>query len=235
MLLSHWSIRFIRISLAIVAARTFNMAVFAQSVEPNSIKALKVAQASAVSGQRDFAIILLMAPAGKQGVSVSLTAIGEGRASLSMPETVTIPAGKSAAAFPFTVARNISSPLSVRLQARLGDASPQEAMLALVPISVGSLEFIPGTLVAGHDVTVLVTLNQSSEKPIRITLSCEAPGITIDPKAASLLSSGTVPLFRVSAARSNQRRTVTLRALANGQILKKTITILPSSREGNRK
>lgn len=197
-----------------------------------AVQALKFSSNTLVAGQRPQGIILLTSRAEGRGSTVSLSLEGSGKQFVSVPDSVLVPTGKTAAAFPITIARGLTMPQTVRIQARIGQTKPQEAELTLTPISIGSLTFVPESPTAGHEATVLVTLNGLPEKPIKVQLTCAEPEVKIEPKVASLGSQDSTPLFRLFVPQGMKKRTITLTALANGQTFQKTITLVPSTKEG---
>lgn len=198
----------------------------------NAVRTITLSAPSVVSGQAGVGVIVLTQPAIKGEDSIRLSVDGPGKALLQLPDQITISPGKTAAPFRFLAAQGVESRQAVRLLARLGQAPPQAVELMIVPISVGTLEIGASELAGGHDAMVLVGLNHASSKPVTIQLTSSEPGVVIEPRAASLRSTEPTPLFRVTAPKIAKRRTITLTALANGQTFQKSISLVPSTKEG---
>lgn len=197
-----------------------------------AVRSIKLPFTTLVSGQQGIGVVQLSAHAGEKGSTVTLSTEGMGKALLVLPEKIFVPSGKTAASFRFTVARGVSSPQAVRIQARVGQTPLQETDLTLVPVSVGSLQLIPEQLTSGQDATVLVALNQTPDTPVRVQLTCAEPGVVIEPGVATLGTTDPTPLFRITTTHAVKTKTITLTAIANGQSYQKTITLVPSTREG---
>lgn len=191
-------------------------------------------QPSAIFGGNDGTGVVSLvtgyvAPAG--GAFVMLT---NGNPNLvSIPSSVTIPAGQSNASFPIqTNTTGVTTP--VNISASYGGATKTAVLTVSAPsqnIPISSVTLSPDTTVGGNNIGVRVTVNLASGAPAEgatIMLSSSNPAIVSLPRSINIFFSGQTSAFKDFAAASVSVTTqVTITATYGGSSQSAVLTVTP--------
>jgi hypothetical protein len=170
-----------------------------------------------------------VAPSG--GAAVILT---NNNASLvSLPASVTIPAGLSDASFPIqTVTTGTTTP--VNISASYGGATKTAVLTVAAPsqnIPISSVTLSPSTVVGGSNIGVRVTVNLSAGAPLEgatIMLASSNPSVVAVPRTVRTNFSGQMSAFADVVARTVSAPTqITLTATYGNSSQSAILTVTP--------
>ncbi len=136
-------------------------------VNPSGITllALSVAPASVIGGNSSAGVVVLSKAAPTGGVTVALAS---GDATIGVPASVMVPAGKTSASFAIST-QVVASPKSAIISATLGVT--KMATLNVRMPGVGSLILIPSSVSGGDTSIGIVTLEAASGVPVVVTIT----------------------------------------------------------------
>jgi probable HAF family extracellular repeat protein len=148
--------------------------------------------------------------AGASDITVKLSSSNKG---VTVPATVTIPAGKTKATFPITTAANTANDL-VTISTKYNDW-PFSQKLLISPV-VKSLSLSPSTVIAGGSTTGTVTLRSKAVADSPVTLSSASKDATV-PATVIIPAGATSATFPVTtAATVASDESVTIKASSGG-------------------
>lgn len=152
---------------------------------------------------------------------------------VSMPSSVTIPAGQTNASFPYdTNTTGITTPVSV--SASYGGATKTATLTVSAPsqnIPISSVALSPSTVVGGSNIGVRITVNLASGSPLegaRINLSSSNPAIVSVPRVIRTNFQGQTSAFADVAATTVSAPTqITITATYGGSTQSAVLTVTP--------
>ncbi|MGC2238556.1 MAG: FG-GAP-like repeat-containing protein [Pyrinomonadaceae bacterium] len=152
---------------------------------------------------------------------------------VSMPSSVTIPAGQTNASFPYeTNTTGVTTP--VNISASYGGATKTATLTIAAPsqnIPISSVTLSPSTVVVGGNIGVRITVNLASGSPLegaRIMLSSSNPAIVVVPRVIRTNFEGQTSAFTdVSAATVSAPTQVTITATYGGSTQSAILTVTP--------
>ncbi|WP_301002435.1 fibronectin type III domain-containing protein [Capsulimonas corticalis] len=165
---------------------TVNLSATVGVATPNLLS-LTVAPSTVAGGATVMATIALDSNAPNGGQPVNL--YSDTPSLLSLPPTVSVPAGQSAYSFPVTVTPT-GTGATVTATANLGAVS-KTAQLIVTPSLLASLTIAPGTVVGGNASVGTVTLFSKQSGSTVVNLASGSPSATV-------LSTVTVPAQQLS-------------------------------------
>ena len=165
------------------------------------------------------------------GTAVSLAS---SNASLSVPASVTIPAGAATATFPATAAATITSNQSATVTATLGGSAQTTNISLLAPVLISTLACNPPVLGPGALSICLVTLTQNAPSGGASLTLISSNALLAIPASVTVATAANTATFTASAAASipsNQSATLTAALGASSQtsVISLTATVLVSS------
>jgi hypothetical protein len=154
---------------------------------------------------------------------------------VSLPASVTIPAGQTNASFPIqTVTTGVTTP--VNINASYGGATKTATLTVNAPsqnIPLASVTLSPGTVAGGSNIGVRVTVNLSAGAPTEgatIMLASNNPAITNVPRTVRANFSGQTSVFTdVVATTVSAPTQVTITATYGGSSQSAMLTVTPPS------
>ena len=191
-------------------------------VNPSGITllALSVAPASVIGGNSSVGVVVLSKAAPAGGVTVALAS---GDATIGVPASVTVPAGKTSASFPIST-QIVAAPKSAIISAALG-ATKMATLNVRMP-GVGSLILIP-TNVSGGDTSIgIVTLEAPSAAPVVVTITSSKTQAV--PDAVIVIAAGdTTGTFSIATSAVSSTTTATITAKGNNIAKSQALVISP--------
>ena len=187
----------------------------------SALSGLSCANGSMTAAGTDNCTVSLGAPAGSGGLTVRLAS---SNSAVSLPASVTVPAGATSANFAATVAA-VSTATSVTLTASAGGVNQTFALVlgansSALNVSTTSLNF--GTVSLNSPVTQSLTLSSSSVLPVTVSIATVAgPGFSLAGNTFPLsISTGQSVTFNVvfdpsSAGAASGTLTVLSTSLSN--------------------
>ncbi|MGB7924014.1 MAG: FG-GAP-like repeat-containing protein [Pyrinomonadaceae bacterium] len=202
---------------------------------PLSIGSIQM-QPSAVFGGNDTSGVVTLttghvAPGG--GAVVSL--INDNPNLISMPASVTIPAGQSNASFPVQT-MTTGTTTAVNISASYGGATKTATLTVSAPsqnVPISSVTLTPNTVVGGSNIGVRVTVNLSAGAPTEgatIMLASSNPAVVSVPRTIRTNFSGQTSAFTDVAAMTVSAPTqVTITATYGSSSQSAILTVTPPS------
>ncbi|MDX1932312.1 MAG: hypothetical protein SFU56_06885 [Capsulimonadales bacterium] len=187
-----------------------------------TVQSLTFAPASVLGGQRATGIISLSGKAPTGGVTIALHS-GDS-ATVPVPATVTIPAGRSSASFASVTAK-VTTDKAVPVTAALGSSNVVRVLTVGVP-KIASLELVPSTVFGGETAIGVVTLNSPTPVPVTVTISSDDNAAF--PEMTLIIPAGQqVGAFFIDTNTVTATTTATITVAANGSAKSKMLTITP--------
>ncbi|HEY0426770.1 MAG TPA: FG-GAP-like repeat-containing protein [Pyrinomonadaceae bacterium] len=202
-------------------------------VTPLAVGSLAMQPAAVFGGDGGSGVVTLatghVAPIGGAFVTLS----NDNANLVSMPSSVTIPAGQTSASFSYlTGTTGITTPVNV--SASYGGATKTATLTVAAPsqnIPISSVTLSPSTVVGGSNIGVRVTVNLASGAPIEgatIMLSSSNPSVVPVPRTIRANFSGQTSAFTdVAAATVSAPTQVTITATYGGSTQSAILTVTP--------
>jgi hypothetical protein len=195
-------------------------------VDPSSValKAFVLTPAILVGGNVTVCTVSLtgLAPAGGAVVGLSIS----NPALVTVPATVTIPAGWSHTAFLISTPQ-VTANQSLNVSATLGTVT-KIVKLQVTPTGVGTLTLVPNSLQGGVETASgIVTLQSAVQTSTTVTITSSNTTYAI-PDATIVIPAGQLTgIFRIDTATNKTGKPIkaTITATANGISAKSTLTI----------
>lgn len=173
---------------------------------------------SSVSGR-----VYLTGAAPTGGVRVTLRS--EDTSVVTVPVSVTIPAGSSSASFSALTSR-VSTTSPVTISASAGGSTVSTA-LTVAPLQPKGWGTFPTSVTVGNSIEAVVTLNGNPPSGgIDVTISSSNPSAA-SVSAKLRVGPGTSGIFSITGGAVSTPTEVTISATLNGGTISKTITVLP--------
>ena len=147
---------------------------------------------------------------------------------VSLPSTITVPAGASAITFPVTTTPVSSATTTYILVLTTSYKSPpQRYIFTILPPSVASLSLSPASVTGGASSTGTVTLNGPAPTgSTAVSLASSSPSATV-PSSVTVPAGSTSATFPVSTSAVASATAATLSAAAGGATQTATLTVNP--------
>ena len=153
--------------------------------------------------------------------------ISDNNAGLTVPFSVVVTSGATAATFSANAGSTISSVQTVTVTATLGSSSQTASVTLLPPLALASLLCSPTSLGAGATSTCTVSLNQPAPGSTTVTVSDNNTGLTV-PASVSISSGATSVNFSATAAGTiGSTQTVVVTASLSSSTQTASVTLLP--------
>ncbi|RYG37605.1 hypothetical protein EON81_06180 [bacterium] len=163
--------------------------------------------------------LTIAAPAG--GTTVTLVS---SNASLTVPATVTVPAGQYAATFDAFSSDVATDSLPV-VTATAGGVSASSGV-TVKPLSVSGLTLSASTVAGGGTVTGTVTLNTAVAVDTVVTLTSADPVASV-PATVTILAGGKTATFTVSTSAIASAKNVKITVVKHGSSVYRTLKVTP--------
>jgi hypothetical protein len=200
---------------------------------PLSVGSVQMQPPSIFGGDSGSGVVSLatghVAPAG--GALVSLS--NDNPNLVSMPSSVSIPAGQTSASFPYdTNTIGITTPVNV--SGSYGGVTKTAVLTVAAPsqnIPISSVTLSPSTVVGGSNIGVRITVNLASGSPLegaRINLSSSNPAVVAVPRVIRTNFEGQTSAFADVAATTVSAPTeVTITAVYGSSTQSAILTVTP--------
>lgn len=153
----------------------------------------------------------LSGPAGSGGVTVTL---GSSTTSLTVPASVTVPAGSSSAAFTAT-AGSITTAQTATITAKLNSSSANTSIALVTTVQISSLQCAASSLAQNASTTCIVNLSRAtSSDGVTVTLVSSSTALTVP--ATVLVVSASSASFTASTKTISSGQTASITATLNG-------------------
>ncbi len=176
--------------------------------------------ASAVEGAVGVTGTVTVSPAAGGNLTVALSS--SDTASLTVPATVTIPAGQASATFPITIADDaiLNGTRAVTVSAHIASWIDATANMSVLDNEQSTLSlFLPSTVAEGSTATGTVSASGTLLNPLTVSLSSNTTSRLTVPSSVTIpagSSSATFTLTGVENAATDGAATVTVTASAGG-------------------
>src|SRR5579883_716270 len=189
-----------------------------------AVSAIACSPTSIVAGQQTVCTVALSGPAPNGGFVVSLSSVANG-ALLSLPASLTIPAGASSATFNAT-GLTTSTGQTVIINATSNGVGAATA-ITVSPAATLSLACSPASVTAGFSSACTVTLPSATPSGgAVVTLSSSAPA-AITPSSLSISPGASSGTFTVSTSKVTSNVMATITATYSGSSATSSIAIQP--------
>jgi hypothetical protein len=189
------------------------------SASPARLSSLSIAPATVVGGNTATGTVGLDAAAPPEGALVTLASTGP----VSVPASVTVPAGATTAGFPISTSGVTSPSPGTVLAGYNGDS--RQAGLTVSPAALAALSLNPSTVASGGTSTGTVALNGAAAGAGAVVqLSSSSPSAATVPSSVAISAGSTSATFTVSAKLVNSA-TATISATYAGVTKTAVLTI----------
>ena len=190
-------------------------------VAPTVLSSLSCSPASLTSGATSTCAVTVTQPAGSGGVAVALAS---GSSALSVPATVSIPAGVTTATFAAT-AGAFSSTQTAVVTATLNGSSQTASVILTTPTQGISVSCTPASLASGATSTCTVTLTQpAGAGGATLALASSTQTLTV-PASMSVATGTSTATFSATAGTIAATQSAVLTATLNGASSTASITL----------
>lgn len=179
---------------------------------PASISKLRLSNSSVAAGNSVTGTISLNGKAGPKGLEVSLKSDSD---YVSVPDSVTVAAGKSSATFTVKTSTAVK-PFDATITANDG-VNGVSAALSLQVVVVKSITFSSASVTGGKSITATVTLSGPATKDgLTIKISNENQDVANAPESVQVESGAKTATFKITTAPVSESATVSI-TLSDGQ------------------
>jgi hypothetical protein len=228
----RWNNDILNPAFAALTANDFEVIQLGYNPSPGgavAVKSLTLTPASVIGGQSATGVVNLTGPAPTNGAVVRLTSANS---AASIPSSVTIASGASAASFPVTTV-SVSATTFGNMSASYAGVT-KTASLTVQPApspALSSLTVNPSRVNGGATATGAVTLTAPAPVGgIMIPLASSAPTKARTPVAVAVNAGAPEATFAITTARVSKTTTVTIRASYNGVTKSAALTIQKTRR-----
>ncbi len=191
-----------------------------------SVVAITLEPITLASGGSGSGTVGISQPAPASGIAVNLSA---DNAAVSLPATVTIPAGEQMATFTYQVG-GVNSKTTANISASLGNK--KSAALTIIPVAASLISFNPTSISAGSTSVGTVTINgPGAIGGTDVALSSNSGSVAV-PLKVTVPAGQTTATFTATANGVNLLTTATVTATLNGQSLTAQLTVNPAALSG---
>jgi|GEM_PF-1297825 len=187
-----------------------------------TLSGLAFSPSTVAGGNSSLGTLTLSSPAPSGGLSVSLSS---SNSAVTVPATLTIPAGSSSATFTATTVP-VSSNVSSTVTASVNGASTTATLNVTAP-SVVNLVLNPGVVVGGNPSTGVVSLSSAAPASFVVKLSSSKNEASV-PASVTIPAGATSATFSVSTVTVSSQVIATIGASANGTAATASLTVNPS-------
>lgn len=187
---------------------------------PHSVS---LAQASITGGSATTATVLIsgLAPAGGLQVRLASSSLA-----MSVPSTVTIPAGQMSASI--NIQTNVVSVDSTAVLSATANGVRARSTLAILGPRIQTLTLSPSTIASGGTITGTVTLNVAAPTGGKVvTLASANTAVATVAAAVTVPAGQTAATFTVTAGTVAANTTVAISATTNGSTTSANLTVTP--------
>ena len=172
-------------------------------------------------GAKASGLVTLTAPAPIGGATVQLLS---DKASVTVPPSVVVPAGKLSAAFSATT-QVVGERVDADITAKLNGEDVDGALYVMPPV-VSSVVLTPSSVKGGTAATGVVKLAKAVTVPVMVTLSSSASGVATVPQTVVIPAGAVSVAFQVSTQTVTANKTVTIAATTGVTTKTGTLTVL---------
>jgi len=190
-------------------------------------KTLTIAPSVVTGGSGAVGTVTLSAAAATGGVVVTLTSLDP---SVSVPATVTVPAGSTTVTFPLTTSR-VNSDRASLISAEV-DGTVAVSTLLVRRIALRSITFAPSSVVGGTSSTG--TVNLASAAPtggVSVALLSTDSAVQV-PATVEVAEGATSATFTATTGAVASNRAVSVRAIYGGGSVRATLLVTPGRLNG---
>ena len=191
-----------------------------------AISALQCSPTTILSGATTSCTVTLSQAASSGGSVVSLTS---NSAALTVPVSVTLPAGSTSASFIGT-AKSVTTNQSATVTASLNGTSASASLTitpTITPVTVSALQCSPTTVVSGASTACTVTLSQAAPSGGSVVnLSSNLAALTV-PASVSIVANSLSASFNAAAGSVTVNTPATVTAALNGSSTTAAVTVAP--------
>lgn len=190
-------------------------------VVPRSV-ALSLVPTSVLGGLGGQGLVTLPAAAGSGGAVVQLSS-GD-PAHVSVPASVTVPAGSQSATFQIATAV-VTTATNVAISASYGTTS--SAVLQVGPLAVSSVSLSPASVIGGQGITGTVQLNGTATASTAVTLASTIPSVATVPASVTVPAGASSATFAVSTEAVGSGTTFSITATLGASSASTPLTVNP--------
>jgi hypothetical protein len=187
-----------------------------------AVNLVGIAPNSVQGGLPAIGVVTLVSAAPTGGIPVSLT----GNSYLTVPSTVTVPAGKHNAQF-LVQTSAVSGPQNGVITAVSGGVT-KSTMLRIVPAALAALTPLPGSIQSGEDSIGVIQLAAPTLTSVTVTVSSSNPAVaSLDVASVTIPAGQSLGTFNITAGTVAAATKVTLTAKLYGVSKTATLTVTP--------
>lgn len=208
----------------IIAGTGTNSRSFTETITPAEISGITVNPSSVQGGLPTSGTITLNGPAGPNGTIVTLSS---NNLAVSVPTSITIPAGYSFATFTASTTPMVT-PANVTLTASLNGIT-FSTTITVTPITLISLSVTPQSIPGGIKASGIVSVNGPAPgSGMVVKLSSNSSYLTI-PQSITVLPGQTSASFTLTTAPTSTQKSATITAQSGPVSLSTKIQVVPAS------
>lgn len=201
------------------------------SSTPPAFGSMTASPSSVVGGSSSQITVSLasgtVAPAGGLNLSVS----SSNTSVVTVPSSVTIPAGSSSVRFTATT-RSVTSSQSVTVRASNNQLGSRQVTLTVTPaptsvVQISSLTLSPSTVTGGSTVQGVVTLSTTARVATNVSLASSSASATL-PSSVTVAAGSSSARFTINTTAVSAPTAANISATLNGATRTTTLTINPA-------
>ncbi len=193
--------------------------------QPNPIAALSFSPNTVFPGNSSTGTVTLSVPAPSGGTAVALSSSNDGAA--TVPDSVTVPAGKSSATFTALTASYVDNAV-VKIFASVGGVGISSTLTVARGTTLASLTLNPPSVTGGQSSAGTVTLSAGAPSGgAAVTLSSSNPSVGSLPSTVTVAAGATSASFTVTTSAVSTPTSVTISGTYNGTTQSAALTVAP--------
>jgi hypothetical protein len=196
------------------------------SAAPAMLSSLTVTPTSVTGGQSANGTITLSAAAPTGGAAVNLSSASP---AVTVPSSVTVPAGASSVSFVVTSAA-VSSTTAGNITASYGGISKSATLTvtaaAVTPAALASVTLNPAVVVGGSNAVCTVTVDKITSTPLVVALTSSRPGRAPVPAIVTVPAGANSASFNIATATTNKKINAHIVARYGGVSKSATLTMI---------
>jgi uncharacterized repeat protein (TIGR03803 family) len=193
--------------------------------QPNPIAALTFSPNTVFPGNSSTGTVTLSGAAPSGGAAVALSSSNDG--AVTVPGSVTVPAGKSSATFTALTASYVDNAV-VPVFASLGGAGISTTLTVTRGATLSSLSLNPASVTGGQSSAGTVTLSAGAPSGgAVVTLSSSNPSVASVPSTVTVAAGATSATFTVTTTAVSTSTSVMISGTYNGTTQSVTLTVMP--------
>lgn len=194
--------------------------------QPNPIAALSFSPNPVFPGNSSTGTVTLSAPAPGGGAAVALSSSNDG--AVTVPGSVTVPAGESSATFTALTASYVDNAV-VPVFASWGGAAISATLTVMRGTTLSSLTLNPASVTGGQSSAGTVTLSAGAPSGgVAVTLSSSNPSVASVPSTVTVAAGATSASFTVTTTAVSTSTSVTISGTSNSLTQSAALTVAPS-------